>query len=70
MPPAADQPSPLSVRRAFVVQFRMETDFAQGRCVGRVEHVASGRATLFDTLDELTAFITCVLAQVPRQPTE
>ncbi len=68
MPPAADRSSPLSVQRAFVVQFRLETDLAQGRWVGRVEHVASGQATLFDTLDELTAFITCILAHVPRQP--
>jgi hypothetical protein len=63
-----DRLSPLSVQRAFVVQFRLEADLAQGRCVGRVEHVASSQATWFDTLDELTAFITSVLAQVPRQP--
>jgi len=31
--------------------------------VGRVEHVVSGQATTFDTLDALLAFIARVLAE-------
>ena len=60
-----DGPAQLSVYRAFVVQFHAETDIAQGRCVGRVEHVASGQATSFHTLDDLLAFIAGVLAHLP-----
>ena len=52
---------PLSVHRAFVVQLRAETDVAQGRIMGRVEHVVSGQATYFDALEELLAFLARVL---------
>jgi len=52
------------------VQFRVETELAQGRCVGRVEHVVSGQATRFDTLDELLAFLARVLATVRAQSSE
>ncbi len=69
MPLPADRPPPLSVSRAFVVQFQAETDIPQGRCVGRVEHVASGQTARFDTLDDLVAFISRVLAQVPGRHT-
>ena len=56
--------SPLSPHRAFVVQFRTETDVA-GACVkGRVEHVVSGQATHFASVEELLAFIERVLATV------
>ena len=47
-----------------------ETDVEQGRFVGRVEHVASGQATLFRSLDELLAFIGRVLTQVRTEPPE
>jgi len=49
---------------AFVVQFRPETDIEAGRFEGRVEHVASSKATRFHSLDELLAFIASVLAEV------
>ena len=68
MSSAKEDLTPLSVQRAFVVQFRREVDPSQGQCAGRVEHVASGQTTWFDTLDELIAFITRVLDQAPRQP--
>lgn len=64
MAPAADNPGRLSVHRAFVVQFHAETDIVQRRCAGRVEHVASGQAASFQTLEELLTFIAQVLAQV------
>ena len=51
----------LVARRAFVVQFRAETEFAQARCAGRVEHVVSGQATDFQSLETLLAFMAQVL---------
>jgi len=53
----AETPSALSPHRAFVVQFRAEANMEQGRCTGRVEHVVSGQATRFASLEELLAFI-------------
>ena len=55
-------------RRAFIVQFRAETDLAQARCAGRVEHVVSGQATHFQSLEELVRFIERVLAAVRDKP--
>jgi hypothetical protein len=58
--------SPLSPHRAFVVQFRPKTDVARGCLKGRVEHVVSGQATHFASLEELLAFIGQVLATLSR----
>lgn len=55
---------PLSVHRAFVVQFRAETDVEGGRLEGRVEHVTSGQATHFHSLDDLLAFLGKVLREM------
>jgi hypothetical protein len=55
-------------RRAFIVQFRAETDLAQARCAGRVEHMVSGQATHFQSLEELLVFFTRVLLTVRAQP--
>ena len=60
----------LSPHRAFVVQFRAETAVEQGRFVGRVEHVVTGQATHFQSLEELVAFIGRVLTQVRTKPPE
>ena len=60
--------SPLSPYRAFVVQFRVETNVTHGRYAGRVEHVVSGQATHFASLEELLAFIGRVLATVRAPP--
>lgn len=49
---------------AFVLQFEADTDLAGGAVGGRVEHVQSGRATHFTSLDELLRFLAAVLAQV------
>ena len=56
--------TPLSPHWAFVVQFRAETDVEQGRFAGRVEHVVTGQATPFQSLEELLAFIARVLSTV------
>ena len=66
----AAERSPLSPHRAFVVQFREETDVEQGRFVGRVEHVVSGQAAHFASLEELLAFMGRVLTQVRTEPPE
>jgi hypothetical protein len=55
----------MSTQRAFVIQFRPETDIEQGRLAGRVEHVASGEAVHFQSLEELLAFVTRMLLQEP-----
>ncbi len=68
MPQDAEGPAPLSVHRAFVVHFRMNSDVAHGRCAGRVEHVVSGQAAHFDSLEELLAFIARVLSTVRAPP--
>jgi hypothetical protein len=66
--PPAEAPSALSPHRAFVVQFRAETEVGQGRYTGRVEHVVSGQAARFASFEELLAFITQVLATVRAPP--
>ena len=49
-------PRPLPIQRAFVVQLHAEAHVAHGRMMGRVEHVQSGQAARFHTLDELLEF--------------
>ena len=61
MRPPAHNPAPLSVHWAFVVQFQADTAVEQGHLVGRMEHVVSGQATAFQSLETLLAFIAQVL---------
>ena len=61
-PPEAERP--LSPTRAFVVQFREETDTTRPHFTGRVEHMVSGRAARFQSPEELLAFFTAILAKV------
>jgi hypothetical protein len=68
MPQETEGQAPLSVHRAFVVHFRVDSDVTQGRVAGRVEHVASGQATHFASLEELLAFMARVLATVRGPP--
>jgi hypothetical protein len=63
-----EEARPLPVQRGFVVQLHAAADVAQGQWMGRVEHVVSGRATHFQTLDELLAFIARVLASLDTTP--
>jgi hypothetical protein len=48
-------------RRAFVVQIHSEADVAQNEVRGRVEHIVSGQAARFGTVEELVQFIVQVL---------
>lgn len=52
---------PLPVQRAFVVQLHATAVVAPGQLTGRVEHVLSGQAAHFQSLDELLAFMARVL---------
>jgi hypothetical protein len=58
--PLPENPGSPSVHRAFVIQFGTRTDVARGAFTGRVEHIVSGQAALFDTLETLLAFIARV----------
>jgi hypothetical protein len=61
MPYPDDQPGHLSVYRAFVVQFDTYTDVERGHLAGRVEHVVSGQAAQFHSVETLLAFIAQLL---------
>jgi hypothetical protein len=43
--------------RAFRVHFRADADLAAGRCCGRVEHLRSGDALHFTTIQEFLSFV-------------
>jgi len=60
--------APLSVHHAFVVHFRVNSDVAHGQVAGRVEHVVSGQAAHFSSVEELLAFMGQVLATVRGPP--
>jgi hypothetical protein len=59
--PLAELVRLLPARRAFVVQVSVEADVAQGQWIGRVEHVVSGQARHFQTLEDLVRFIAWIL---------
>lgn len=63
MPSPSESTSPLSVHRAFVVQFRAATDIEAGQIAGRVEHIASRAATTFDSVADLLAFMHQILQE-------
>jgi hypothetical protein len=57
------RPQPtLPTNRAFVVQFRAQPSGASRGWEGRVEHVVSGQATHFHSLQEL---LTCIRRVLP-----
>lgn len=58
----------LPSNRAFVVQFRSTTELVPGQQVGRIEHLVSGRATHFESWEQLQGFIEQMLMQVSEKP--
>ena len=58
-PPQPTFPTP----RAFVVQVHVDAQVAQGQVWGRVEHIVSGQATRFQTMEELARFIVQVITR-------
>lgn len=63
MPIPTSPPAPLSPRWAFVVQLREGTRLTPDAVYGRVEHVVTGQATLFSSLEEVRVFMERVLTQ-------
>jgi hypothetical protein len=51
----------LPLQRAFVVQVHADAEMAQGEVWGRVEHIISGQATHFQSIEELAHFMVRVL---------
>jgi hypothetical protein len=49
------------ISRAFIVHLRTDADIAGGRVVGRVEHVRSGDAAHFQSIEELLSFMATLL---------
>jgi hypothetical protein len=52
---------PFPIQRAFVVQFAADTALGDAGMAGRAEHIVSGQAIRFHSLEELLTFITQVL---------
>lgn len=53
---------------AFVLQLHAHTPFAADRLCGRIEHVQSGQASLFASLEEARAFMERVMAGAATPP--
>jgi len=54
-------------RRSFVIKFSPDTHPEEGRFVGRVEHVATGQTTRFESSDALVSFLNDVLKEVRHE---
>ena len=54
----------------FVVHLRSDSDVGRRHLVGRVEHVKSGHDELFDSVEELLAFIERHVASENSHPSE
>ncbi len=52
---------------AFVIQFRGADDGDKGSISGRVEHVASGRTAIFQSVDELPQILVNILSTVTSE---
>ena len=65
---AAMATAPLAPHAAFVVHLRAGTPVTATEIYGRVEHVASGAATAFRSLEEVRAFMDRVLAAHTAAP--
>ena len=66
MPPSPD--APLSPHWAFVVQLHQGTALTPEALHGRVEHIVSGQATRFTSLEEFRAFLVQVLTPLATPP--
>jgi hypothetical protein len=69
MTSSAEGVRPLPAQRAFVVQFSTQTNVELGRFAGRVEHVVSGHARRFQTMEDLVeAWCRCSSPWGPYRP--
>lgn len=64
MPTPSIMDAPLSPHWAFVVQLREGTMLTPTAVYGRVEHIATGQAALFTSLEEARAFMARILAEM------
>jgi hypothetical protein len=55
--------APLPFERAFVVQLRADADVLGGAVSGRAEHLSSGAAAVFESVDELIAWMGEAIAR-------
>jgi hypothetical protein len=58
----------LPADHAFVVQLRADVDLAQGIIRGRIEHVVSGTAALFDSVEQLVGHMHDTVAACTAPP--
>ena len=70
MTPSAEAARPLPAQRAFVVQFSAQTNVELGRFASRIEHVVSGHARRFQSLEELVASLVQMLTTLGATPAE
>jgi len=54
-------PNTLSIHRSFIIRLYPGADFDAGEISGRVEHVVSGEAGEFHSVEELLRFIAQLL---------
>jgi hypothetical protein len=59
-----NEESRLSRRRAFLIHFGAGTSITGNQLLGRVEHVASGRAEHFTNTEQLWAFVSRILGDL------
>ena len=55
----------LPADRAFVVQLRADADPARGVVRGRIEHIVSGAAALFESVEQLVDWMRDAVARSP-----
>jgi hypothetical protein len=55
---------PLLPDHTFVVQLHSDTQVEAGQITGRIEHLVSRQATMFESLDVLLAFMARVLQDI------
>ena len=56
-------PDPLSIHRSFIIRLYPGADFDAGEISGWVEHVVSGEAGEFHSVEELLRFIAQLLGR-------
>lgn len=66
MPPRTTPQGPFPIQHAFVVQFAAETPLDATGMTGRVEHLVSGRATRFESMEALVAFMMERLQEIQK----
>jgi hypothetical protein len=64
MQPELQRSPPFLPQRVFGIQFHADTELGADPVSGRVEHVVSGRATAFSSLEALLTFMAGVLREV------